>query len=379
MDFNLSKEQLILKKSIKEFVRREVEPVAEQTDRNGYLPDELIQKMVALHLPGMIVSQDYGGSGSTLFDCALAIEELSYSGCGAWWYAAFTNSLLDCISTYGTKRQKSKYLPSVIKGKQIPSIQFTEDQTGADPRMLQTRAVPDNNGHIVNGMKRFSTFGSRPGNAILYALDQNEICTAFVMEKLAPGYSCSNQYELMGSGGIEAVDVYLDNVRLPEDSVLESSGEGFAILLYWIAIEKILQNAACVGIAQAAMDEAISYSASRALRTGPQHRLQGVQFMIAEMYARLQACRWVTYHAAFRKDVNDPAWVREAAASKIFVVQAAMEIVDTSRKIHGAYGYTKAYKVERLYRAIAGASAIAGSLEVNRSVVANALIRPDKK
>ncbi len=379
MDFKLSKEQRLLQKTVKEFVNKEIEPEAAQTDRSGCLSDGLIKKMVEIHLPGMMVPQQYGGNGSGLMDCALSIEQLSYSGCGAWWYVAFTNSLPDCIATYGTRDQKERYLAPVVHGEMVPSIQFTEDHTGSDPDMLQTRALPDDSGYTVNGMKRFSTFGARPGYAVLYTRDETEKCTAFVMEKLGPGYSTSTPYELMGSGGMEAVDVFLDNVRLPESSMLGNKGEGFGILLYWIAVEKILQCAACVGIAQAALDEAVRYAGKRMVRGKPQHRLQGIRFMMAEMYAKLQPCRWITYRTAFLKDTEDATWINEAAAAKLFVVPAAMEIVDTARKIHGAYGYTKESKIERLYRAVAGASAIAVSLEVNRSIVANALIKSRRR
>lgn len=375
MDFKLSKSQIFLQKTVKEFAGKEIEPVAAQTDGQGYLSDTMIKKMVDIHLPGMMLPERYGGNGSSLLDCALAIEQLSYSGCGAWWYVAFTNSLPDCIFTFGTRRQKEKFLAPVVEGAMVPSIQFTEEDTGSDPGMLQTRAFAHGNGYSVNGVKRFSTFGDRPGFAVLYTRDEDEKCTAFVMEKMVPGYSTSTRYELMGSGGMEAVDVYLDNVHLPEDSILGDKGDGFAILLYWIAIEKILQCAACVGISQAAVDEAVHYAENRIVRGKPQHRLQGVRFMLAEMYAKLQPCRWITYRTAFMKDSKDSTWISEAAAAKLFVVQATMEIVDTARRIHGAYGYTKEYKIERLYRAIAGASAIAGSLEVNRSIVASALIK----
>ncbi len=375
MDFKLSKEQRLLQKTVKEFVDKEIEPAAAQTDRTGYLSEALIKKMAAIQLPGMMVPTQYGGNGSSLLDCVLSIEQLSSSGCGAWWYVAFTNSLPECIATFGTREQKEKYLPPVVHGKSVPSIQFTEEATGSDPDSLQTRAIPDDKAYTVNGTKRFSTFGARPGFAVLYTRDEAEKCTAFVMEKPGPGYSTSSRYELMGSGGMEAVDVYLDSVRLPADSILGNKGEGFAILLYWIAIEKILQCAACAGIAQAAVDEALRYAENRTVRGKPQHRLQGIRFMLADMYARLQACRWITYRAAFLKDAGDSTWISETAAAKLFVVPAAMEIVDTARKIHGAYGYTKEYKIERLYRAVAGASAIAGSLEVNRSIVASALIK----
>lgn len=178
----------------------------------------------------------------------------------------------------------------------------------------------------------------------------------------------------MGSGGIETVDVSLDNLKIPAQNLLGKSGSGFEILLYWIAIEKIEQAAAAVGIGQAALDEAIKYAKSRILRGKPMIQMQGICWLLADMQAKIESARWLTYRTAFLKDQKDSAWMTEAATTKISVIPAMMEVVEKSRQIHGAYGYTKEFKIERLYRAIAGASVIAVSLEINKSIVANALI-----
>ena len=136
MVFNLSREQLALQKIVKEFVIKEIEPLACRTDRNGCLPDELIKKMADIHLPGMMIHPEYGGNGSSLLDCVLTIEQVSYSGCGAWWYIAFSNSIPDCIVKFGSTDQKKNFLPPICRGEEIPSIQFTEEYTGSDPGML---------------------------------------------------------------------------------------------------------------------------------------------------------------------------------------------------------------------------------------------------
>jgi len=169
--------------------------------------------------------------------------------------------------------------------------------------------------------------------------------------------------------------VFLENVTVPEENLLGVKGKGLNILLYWIAYEKIQQCAACLGIAQAALDEARSYAKSRIVKGKPMAKLLSIRSMLAEMYSHLQAARWLTYRTAFLKDSDAPGWMTEAAAAKLFVVPAAMDIVEKARQIHGAYGYTKEFKIERLNRAIAGASVIAVGLEINRSIVSASLIK----
>ena len=178
----------------------------------------------------------------------------------------------------------------------------------------------------------------------------------------------------MGSGGVEAVDILFENFRVSEQDLLGRKGGGFDVLLYWIAAEKIEQSAAAVGIGQAALDEAIKYASSRTAQGKPILQMQGIRWMLAEMEARIVSARWMTYRAAFLQDQQDKKWISEAATTKIFVIPAMIEVVEMSRRIHGAYGYTKDFKIERLYRAIAGASVIAVGLEINRSIVASSLV-----
>ena len=375
MEFRLTEEQILLKKTVQEFTHREIEPHAHEMDRSNRLPDDMILKLAGLQLLGMILPREYGGIGVSSLDCLLYIEQMSYSGVPAWWLLAFANTIPGCILKFGTEEQKKKFLPSVCSGQVYPSIQFTEAATGSDPRALITTAVPEGESFRVNGMKRFSTFGARNGFAVLYARDGDKRCTAFIIEKNAPGYSTSKPYELMGGGGVEAVDVYFDQLKVPAGNILGERGRGFDMLQFWVADEKIQQCGACLGMAQAALDEAVNYAGTREVMEKTQANLQGIRWMMAEMYSQLEAARWMTYRAACLKDQEDSKWITEAAATKLFTVPATMEVVEMSRRIHGGYGYTREFKIERLYRAIAGASAIAVSLEINKSIVAAQLLK----
>jgi butyryl-CoA dehydrogenase len=374
MNFDLTEEQKILQNTVREFTKREIEPVAQNTDRENKLPDDLIGKMADLRLLGMTLPQEYGGSGFGTLDCVLAVEQISHSGTGAWWLVAFSNSIPESVLDFGTQEQKGKYLPPVTRGDAYASIQFTEPDTGSDAKALATRATLEGDHYLINGVKRFSTFGARDGFAILYAKNDSGQCTAFIVDKNLEGYSAGPAYDLMGGGGIETVDIHYDRYRLPKENVLGAQGKGMEILLRWISDEKIQQCGACLGIADAALTEALSYSKMRYAGKGHLSDLQGIRWMLGEMQSKLNAARLVTYRAALLKDKDAPNWIAEAAAAKMFVVPTTMEVVELSRRIHGCYGYTKDFKIERLYRAIAGASAIAVSLEINKSITGASLL-----
>lgn len=374
MDFNLTEDQLMLQTTVKEFTEREIEPIAAQLDREGKLPDDLIKKMAGIGLLGMTIPRQYGGTEVGNVNCALACEQVAYSGTGAWWLVGFQNSISECIAHFGSEELKQKYIRPLCEGTAYASIQFTEEETGSDPESLITTARPDGDYYMINGMKRFSTFGARDGYAVLYTKDEDGACTAFVIEKNIPGYSSTKVWELMGGGGIEAADVYFEDMRVLRASMLGEKGKGFEALLYWISTEKIEQCATCVGIAQAAIDEATTYIKSRTVRGKPISGMQGIRWQLADMQAKLEAARWLTYRAAFVQDQSAPSWMTEAAVAKLFVVPVAIEIVETARRIHGAYGYTREFKIERLSRAVAGAASVATSLEINRSIVGAAML-----
>lgn len=360
----------------RKFTANEISPRAEEIESSGRLPDDLIRKMSQIGLLGMNLPEGYGGADATSLDCALAIEKIASSGTGAWWLPAFCNSIPECIHRFGTDRQKKVYLPPICSGEAYPSLQFTEADTGSDPRALMTVATRLDEDHFgISGMKRFSTFGNRPGHAVLFAKHDTGECSAFIVEKNAVGYTTLPDYKLTGGGGIEACDVYYDSFKVHKQQILGSIGKGMQILEHWIAYEKIQQCAACVGIADAALAEAVTYAKERTVCGKTQASLQGIRWMLAEMHAKLEAARWITYRAAFLKDQSAVNWVVEAANAKLFVVPTTIEIVDMSRRVHGPYGYTRGTVIERLFRAAVGASAIAVSLEINKSIVASDLLK----
>jgi butyryl-CoA dehydrogenase len=375
MDFNLTEEQIEIQTNVKKFAQQEVEPLSQQLDQEGRLPDDFIRRCAQLGLLGMTVAEEYGGIGGGNVNCVLAIEQLAYSGTGAWWLVSFHNSIPESIQKFGSEKIKRAFLGSLCDGTAYASIQFTEDDTGSDPSALITTSRTDGYNYVISGRKRFSTFGARDGYAVIYTKDEEGGCTAFVIQKNREGYKPTKVWSLMGGGGIEAADVYLDEYKVSGDNLLGQKGRGFDILLYWIAAEKIGQCAAATGIAQAALDEAINYTKMRTAGGKPISNMQGIRWMLAEMQSKVEAARWLTYRTAFLQDQGTDDWMIEAATAKLFVIPAAMEVVETARRLHGAYGYTRDFKIDRLYRAIAGFPSIAVSLEINRSMVGSSLAK----
>jgi alkylation response protein AidB-like acyl-CoA dehydrogenase len=353
---------------VRDFTEREIEPIAAQIDAEGRLPDDLIGKLAGLGLLAMTVSRDDGGGGADRLSYVLAMEQLAYSGTGATFLPRMNNSVGDLISRYGSGVSKREYLPPLADGSAYASVQFTEEETGSDPAALTTRAVPDGDCYVVNGMKRFSTFGARDGYAVLYTRDETGGCTAFVIKKNVEGYVVGKTWVVMGGAGMEAADVYFENMRVPAENMIGGKGKGFNLLLSWAASAKLDQCACNVGIAQAALDEAVKYASARMSRGRPISTMQGIRWMLAEMKCRLEAARWLNYRTAFLMDQDGTDRVAEAATVKLFVVPATIGVTEMARQVHGAYGYTKDFKIERLFRAAVGATAIETSLEVNRSI-----------
>ena len=376
MDFNLTEEQLMIQRMAKEFAEQEIEPIAVEIDQNGRLPDDMIKKMGKVGLLGMTVPQKYGGTEAGVLASILALEQVAYTGTGAWWIVGFHSSIPESIVHFGSEEIKQKYLPPLCDGSAYASIQFTEPDTGSDPRMLVTTAIPDGDEYVINGVKRFSTFGARDGYATFYAKDDEGKCTCFVIQKNVAGYKAEKIWELMGGGGMEAADVYLENMRVPKDNMLGEKGNGFNVLLHWIASEKLEQCGVNTGISQAALDESVKYVKERmASRDRPMSALQGIQWTLADMQVKIEAMRWLSYRTAFLEDQQDPDWIRQTAVAKLFVIPNSLDVVRAAVELHGGYGYSKEFKVERLYRAAIGSAVIATNLAINKSIVGASLVR----
>jgi len=374
MDFNLSAENKMIVKAAGDFVLHVIEPVAAKIDSEDYLPEDILPQYAKAKMLGMTVPKEYGGVGMSAFNVILIAEELGKCGSSAFWPMAMNNSVVETIYHWGTEEIRKKYIPKLCDGTNYAGVAFTEPGTGSDPRALTTTATPDGDYYILNGTKRFITHGRLKGYGIFYAKDETGGITAFILEKNIEGYTCTKPYSLMGLGGQGLVDVFLKNVRVHKSDILGEKGKGFKILLKWIAGERIQQMAYLVGAGQECLNESLKYTKERIVQGKPMNSMQGIQWMLSDMYASIEACRWWTYRLAFKQDQGGVIEV-DSAALKLFVVPTIQEVARKALQLHGSYGYCKDYKIERLYRVIAHAGVTASSTELQKTIVGSSLAR----
>jgi len=374
MDFTLSGESKMMVKAARDFAEQVIEPIAAKIEEDNALPDDIMQRFAKAKMLGIIIPKEYGGIGSSALNIILIIEELAKTGSAAIYKMAMNNSVGETIYHWGSEDMRRRFIPSLCDGSSYAAMAFTEPGTGSDPTAITTAAVPDGDSYLLNGTKRFVTNGHNKGYGIFYAKDETEKITAFMVEKGSKGYTWSKPYILMGLGGQGLVDVSLKDVRVPKEDILGEKGEGFQILLRWIAGERVQQMAFMVGMGQECLNESLKFATERIVRGRPMTAMQGIQWMLAEMHASIEACRWWTYRVASKQDEGGDIQV-DSSALKLFVVPVIQELARKALQIHGSYGYCKDYKIERLYRAIAHAGVTASSTEIQKTIVGSTLAR----
>ena len=374
MDFTLSPESKMMVKAAKDFAQQFIEPIAAKIEEDDVIPDDLLPKFAAARMLGLMIPKEYGGAETTALNMILITEELAKCASAAYWAMAMNNSVAETIYHWGSENQRKDLVPPLCDGSNYAAMAFTEPGTGSDPTAITTTAVPDGDNYVLNGTKRFITNGHKEGYGIFFAKDETEKVTAFIVDKSAEGYSWSKPWSLMGLGGQGLVDVFLKDVRVPQANILGEKGNGFPILLRWIAGERVQQMSFMVGMGQACLEESHKYAKERIVRGKPMTAMQGFQWMLSEMHASIEACRWWTYRVASKWDEGGNIQV-DSAALKLFVVPTIQEVARKGLQIHGSYGYCRDYKIERLYRTIAHGGVTASSTEIQKTIVALTLMR----
>ncbi len=374
MDFDLSDKNKEHIQRVREFIKAEIEPVTDQIVREDDIPSDLMGKIARAGMLGVAVPKIYGGIEATNLDMILIAEELGYAGTVCAWPVFMNNSVAETLNFWGPDPIRKKFIPPLCDGTSFACMGFTEPATGSDPRAIKTTAVPSDNGYIINGTKRYITNGNKKGYGLFFAKDTKKGLTAFLVDKNSAGYRTSRPWKFMGLEGMNCVDVFLKNVYVPKENIVGERGKGFAILLRWIATERIQQAAYMVGIGQAAFEESVRFAKKRIVSGRPLGHMQGFQWMLAEMKVKTDACRYLTYRAVCDQDKDRPVEVLSAEL-KIFVTQAIQEVTRMAIQIHGSYGYTRGFKVERLFRIAAHAGVTASSTEINRSIAGSNIFR----
>jgi butyryl-CoA dehydrogenase len=378
MKLELNEQQKMIRSMVREFAEKEIAPLAAELDKTGEYPTKILEKMAKLGLLGIIIPQQYGGAGLDTISYATVVEEISRKCASTGVITSVHNSLAAWpIMKYGSEEQKKKYLPILATGEKIGAFAGTEPNAGSDLGAMKTTAVLKGNHYIINGDKTFITSGPKAGIILVFAVTDKNAGTkgmsAFIIENTFKGFKVGSIFDKLGINASQTSELLFENMEVPKENLLGKEGEGFKIALSTLDGGRIGIAAQAVGIAQAALDESISYSKQREQFGKPLAKFQAIQWMIADIATRIEAARFLVYNAAYTKDKGE-RFSKEAAMAKLFASETAMDTVIKAVQIHGGYGYTKEYMVERLFRDAKITEIYEGTSEVQRMVISANLL-----
>jgi short-chain 2-methylacyl-CoA dehydrogenase len=379
MDFDLSDEQRLLRDTVRDFARQEVAPVAEELDRTKAFPYELVKKMADLGLMGIPFPEEYGGGGADTLTYALAVEELTRIDSSlAITMAAHTSLGTMPIYLWGTDDQKDDWLPQLCSGQKLAAFGLTEPEAGSDAGNTQTRAELDEGDWVVNGAKQFITnagtdiSGCVTITAVTGRENGNKEISNFIVPNGTPGYEVGEAYRKMGWNASDTRPLTFTDCRVPESNLLGPRGSGFKQFLAILDGGRIGVSAMGVGLAQGALDEAISYAKERKAFGQPIGKFQAIQAKIADLSAQIEAARLLVYRAALLKDRGE-SFTLTAAQAKLITGRLAVRATEEAVQIHGGYGYIEEYPVCRFYRDAKILTIGEGTDEVQQMVIARQL------
>lgn len=378
MDYLLSEEQLMLKEMVRKFAKEKVEPVSNDTDKKHQYPAEVIKEAGELGLMGVAYPTEYSGAGMDFVSYMLTIEEISrYCASTGVIISAHSSLVCDPIYRFGTEEQKQKYLVPLLSGQKIGSFSLTETNAGSDSGATQTTAVLDGDEWVLNGSKIFATNGKEADIFVLLAstspADKTRGVTGFIVEAHTPGYKIGKIEQKLGIHGSSTAEIILDNVRIPKENMLGELNKGFKLAMITLDGGRIGIASQALGIARAAIEDAIKYSKERHQFNQPISNFQAIQWMIADMWVRYEAAFLLTWRAAKMKDAG-LNYSREAAMAKLDASETAMFCANKAIQIHGGYGYTEDFRVERYYRDAKITELYEGTSEIQRLVIARSLL-----
>jgi butyryl-CoA dehydrogenase len=379
MDFDLTDEQQLIREAVREFADAEVAPIAAELDRDHRFPHELLPKMAELNLMGMPYPEKVGGAGADYVSYIIAIEEISRACASTGIILSAHTSLATWpVYKFGSQAQKDRYLPDMASGRRLGAFALTEPGAGTDAAAGTTTATPHLDGYALNGSKIFITNAPYAEVYIVFAKTDPQRgargMSAFIVEKDTPGLSVGEAEHKLGIRGSSTPPLYFADCRIPKDALLGEEGEGFKIAMQTLDGGRIGVSAQALGIAQAALDAAVAYAKERIQFGKPLAALQAIQWMIADMATQVDAARLLVYRAARCIDHGRP-YSTEGAMAKLFASETATRVADRAIQIHGGYGYTESYPVERNYRDAKITELYEGTSEVQRMVISRSYLR----
>ncbi len=354
MDFSLSKEEQLIQKAAKEFAEKVISPVAGEIDKTNQMPSNIIEGLAELGMFGITSKEEYGGGDAGYLSYILALEQLSRVCSGVGMIISVNSVGLAVINAFGTDEQKKKYMPGAVAGKEIMSFAFTEPGTGSDPKQLTTTAAREGDYYILNGTKRFISNAGFNGAMVVVAKDsESGKATAFIIDKFCEGYSVSEPWGKIGAHGGSLYDVYLKDVKVPAENILGKSGEGLWALKIAMVYGKIGLVGLFLGQTMAAYEDGVKYAKDKTHRgESIGTKFEHIKISVADMAMKYDASRWHAYHLGWAADhYKDPVQlVKEAALTKVFVVENAIDVARISMGIHGSYGVTNDYEISQVWR-----------------------------
>lgn len=379
MDFGLSKEHVLLKRMLEEFAENEVKPIAADVDEEEKFPWETIKKMAKAGMLGIPYAKEYGGQGADYISYIMAVEELAkVCGTTAVILSAHTSLGSAPINDWGTEEQKKKFLTPLAKGEKIAAFGLTEPNAGTDAAGQQTTAVLDGDEWVLDGSKMFITNGEVADTYVVFAVTDktqgHKGISAFIVEKGTPGFSFGPKEKKLGIRGSATCELVFENCRIPKENLLGKEGKGFTIALHTLDGGRIGIAAQALGIAEGALDEAVTYVKERRQFGRPIAKFQNTQFRLADMYSRIECAKLAVYKAAWEKQTGKDYSISSAVA-KLVAAETAMYVTTKAVQLFGGYGYIRDYPVERMMRDAKITEIYEGTSEVQRIVISKSLLK----
>ena len=372
---------VLFEQMIRDFAENEVKPMAQMTDEEERFPIETVEKMAKLGLFGIIIPTQYGGAGAGYREYIYAVEELSkYCGTTGVILSAHTSLCAAPILEHGTEEQKLKYLPDLASGRKLGGFGLTEPNAGTDAGNQQTTAVEMEDHWLLNGSKIFITNGGEAETYVVIAGTGRNAkggleMTAFIVEKGWEGFTFGKHEKKMGIRGSATCELIFENVKIPKENLLGKRGDGFKIAMKTLDGGRIGIAAQALGIAEGALNETVAYVKQRKQFGRPIAAFQNTQFQLADMATQCAAARALVYIAADAKEAKLPTLSVNAAQAKLFASETAMAVTTKAVQLHGGYGYTREYPVERMMRDAKITEIYEGTSEVQRMVISGALLK----
>ena len=379
MDFVLSKEHEMARTLFRDFAQAEVKPLAQEVDETEHFPWDTVRKMQKLGFMGIPMPKEYGGQGCDSLTYAMCVEELS-KVCGTTGVIVSAHTSLCCepIRKWGTPEQKEKYLTPLASGEKIGAFGLTEPGAGTDASGQQTKAVLDGDHYVLNGSKIFITNGGAADTYVVFAMTDKSLgnhgISAFIVEKDFPGFSIGTKEKKMGIRGSSTTELIFQDCIVPKENLLGKEGQGFVIAMTTLDGGRIGIASQALGLAQGALDNTIAYVKERKQFGRALAKFQNTQFQLADMHTKVEAARLLVYKAAKAKDTQKK-YSLEAAMAKLYAAEVAMEVTTKAVQLHGGYGYTREYDVERMMRDAKITEIYEGTSEVQRMVISGSILK----